>query len=216
MPAVARKKFLDSFIIEFIYNSDKIEGSKLSFKDTRELFLHGITPKNKPINDVKEAEGYKEAIYDMINYKDKLTLKKILEWHNMIFKASQKDIAGKIRIHKIVVTGSRISFPHPEDLNKLLKDFFVWCKKNNKNYNPVEFAALVHLKFVTIHPFSDGNGRISRLLANYILHKNGYPMLNIKVEERKQYYHNLEKSQLWENEIYFLRYFIKKFIKENS
>lgn len=214
-PNVAKQKYLDNFVTEFTYNSNKIEGSKLSFKDTANLFIYGKTPKNKPLKDVNEAEGHREAFYSIVEFKGKLNLKKVLEWHNYIFKNSDPVISGKIRLHKIMVTGSRVSFPHPEDLDELLKGFFSWYNKNN-NLNPVEFAALVHLKFVTIHPFSDGNGRISRLLANYILYRYNYPLFNIKFEDRESYFYNLEKSQLWKDEIFFLRFFIKKYLESNK
>lgn len=216
LPETAKKKILEAFMVGFIYNSSKIEGGKLSFKDTAELFVHGTTPKNKPLKDVKEAEGYKNAFYDTIEYKGELTLKNILAWHKMIFENSEPFIAGKIRSHKIIVTGSRVSFPHPENLNQLLKGFFLWYNKNKRKYNPVEFSALTHLKFVTIHPFTDGNGRISRLISNYVLYKNKYPMFNIKFGERRAYYSNLEHSQLWNDEKHFVRFFIKKYINMNK
>ena len=216
LPKTAKQKNIESFMVGFIYNSDKIEGSKLSFKDTAELFIHGITPKNKPLRDVKEAEGHKNAFYGMLNYKGPLTLKKVCAWHRMIFGSSNAEIAGKIRLHKIMVTGSRVSFPHPENLDALLKEFISWHKKNMKRYNSVEFAALVHLKFVSIHPFTDGNGRISRLLANYVLQRNNYPMVDIKFNDRKAYYSNLETSQLWNDEKHFVRFFVKRYINANK
>jgi len=215
-PETAKKKKIESFMTEFIYNSDKIEGSRLSYKDTAELFIHGITPKDKPLKDVKEAEGHKNAFYDMIYFKGNLNLKKILAWHKEIFKTSDPLIAGKIRLHKITVTNSRVSFPYPEDLNKLIKEFFLWFNENKKKYNSVEFASLAHLRFVTIHPFTDGNGRISRLLANHILYRNKYPMFNIKFSSRRAYYSSLEKSQLWKDDKYFIRFFIKNYINTNK
>jgi len=216
LPKVAKQKQIESFMVEFVYNSNKIEGSKLSYRDTAELFLHGTTPSNKPLKDVREAEGHKKAFYDMLKYRGWLTLKKICQWHKMIFESSEPDIVGRIRLHKIMVTGSRVSFPHPDSLDKLLEVFFVWCRKNIKKYNPVEFAALAHLKFVTIHPFTDGNGRISRLIANYMLNKNEYPMFNIKFGDRRAYYSNLEVSQLWNDEKHFVRFFVKKYINHNK
>lgn len=216
LPETAKRKLIENFMVEFVFNSDKIEGSKLTYKDTAGLFLHGTTPKNKPLNDVKEAEGHKEVFYDMLEFEGALTLKKVLEWHKMIFNESKYDIAGKIRLHKIMVTGSRVSFPHPENLDKLLKNFFEWFSKNKAKYNSVEFAALTHLKFVTIHPFTDGNGRISRLIANYVLHRNNCPMFNIKFGDRRSYYSNLESSQLWNDEKSFVRFFIKKYISFNK
>ena len=133
-----------------------------------------------------------------------------------MFRNTTDYIAGKIRVHKIIVTGSRAVFPHPEDVQKLLKGFFNWYTKEEKKLNPVELAALAHLKFVSIHPFSDGNGRISRLLANYILKKHGYPLFNIKFGDRIAYYKSLETSQVHYKPKYFVRYFLKSYMKANS
>ena len=214
IPKSELDKILDEFIINFIYNSSKIEGSRLSYKDTVGLFVHGATPRNKPLKDVQESEGYRKAFLSMMKHKSNITLDKIREWHAMIFKASELDIAGKIRLHQIIVTGSNVSFPHPEDLNRLLREFIFWYNKNENKLNPVEFAALAHLKFVTIHPFSDGNGRISRLLANFALHKAKHPMFNIKFGDRLAYYNSLKESQLWNNDKKFVRFFIKKYINQ--
>ena len=215
-PSAEKEKIVEDFIVHFIYDSSKIEGSSLTYNDTAGLFLHGISPKNKPVRDIQEAEGYRKAFYAMAGYKGELTLKNIEEWHKMIFEASVPYIAGKIRIHKIIVTGSRVSFPHPEQLPALLKEFFLWYNQNKHKYNPVEFSALAHLKFVTIHPFSDGNGRISRLLTNYVLMRAGYPFFNVKFGDRMAYYRNLETSQLWNKDKHFVRFFIKKYINANK
>jgi len=215
-PAAEREKALEDFIVHFIYDSSKIEGSSLTYKDTEGLFLHGISPRNKPINDVQEAEGYRKAFYAMAAHKGSLTPEKIKAWHKMIFEASVLSIAGKLRKHKIMVTGSRVSFPHPESLPTMLKDFFRWYRQNRNRYNPVEFSAQIHLKFVTVHPFSDGNGRISRLLANHVLLHAGYPLFNIKFGDRMVYYKNLETSQLWGKDKHFVRFFIKRYLKANK
>ncbi|MBI2542407.1 Fic family protein [Candidatus Woesearchaeota archaeon] len=216
LPANEKEKIVEDFLVHFIYDSSKIEGSSLSFNDTKGLFLHNITPKNKPIKDVKEAEGYRQAFHSMLGFKGKLSLKIIKKWHEMMFKSTVDYIAGKIRIHKIIVTGSRTVFPTPEDVPKLLRDFFIWYKKEEKKLNPVEFAALAHLKFVSIHPFSDGNGRISRLLANYVLKSNGYPMINIKFGDRMAYYKSLEASQINGKSNYFAKYFLRRYLNANK
>ena len=216
LPNAARDKQIESFMVNFIFNSNKIEGSKLSFRDTAGLFIHGTTPKNKPLKDVKEAEGHKKAFFDMLKYKGSLDLKMIISWHKAIFENSEPDIAGKKRLHKIEVSGSRASFPHPESINRLLNGFFLWHNKNKRMLNPVEFAALAHLKFVSIHPFTDGNGRISRLLTNCVLYRNNYPLVNIKYLDRMGYYRNLETSQIWHDEIHFVRFFVKKYINANK
>lgn len=215
LPKTEKEKVIEDFLVHFIYDSSKIEGSSLSLNDTKGLFLHNITPKNKPIKDVKEAEGYREAFYSMLNFKGQLSLEIVKKWHAMMFKNTMGYIAGKVRIHKIIVTGSRVVFPHPENLPKLLKEFFNWYKKEEKKLNPIELAALAHLKFVSIHPFSDGNGRVSRLLANYVLKKHGYPLINIKFGDRMSYYKSLEASQLNDKPKYFVRYFLKRYLKAN-
>lgn len=216
LPKTEKEKLIEDFFVHFIYDSSKIEGSSLSLNDTKGLFLHNVTPKNKPIKDVKEAEGYKEAFYSMLGFKSRLSIEIVKKWHAMMFKNTMDYIAGKIRTHKIIVTGSGAVFPHPENLPKLLKEFFSWYKEKEKKLNPVELAALVHLKFVSIHPFSDGNGRISRLLANYVLKKHGYPLINIKFGDRMSYYKSLEASQLNDKPKYFVRYFLKRYLKSNS
>ena len=95
-------------------------------------------------------------------------------------------------------------------------EFFRRYRKNKDNMHPVELAALVHLKLVTIHPFADGNGRISRLMMNFVLNKHGFPMLNIAYEKRAGYYSSLERSQIRKDENIFLLWFFKRYLKEHS
>ncbi|MBU4493217.1 MAG: Fic family protein, partial [Nanoarchaeota archaeon] len=75
-------------------------------------------------------------------------------------------------------------------------------------------AALVHLKFVTIHPFSDGNGRISRLIMNFVLNRHGYPLLNISYEKRTGYYNALERAQIKKQDNIFVQWFFRRYVKE--
>ena len=216
LPSRERQKLIEDFLVHFIYDSSKIEGSSLSLRETKGIFLHNTTPKSKPLNDVKEAEGYRKSFYAIIRFKGKLSSKVVNTWHEMMFRETQDYIAGKLRLHKIIVTGSRTVFPNPQEVPGLLSEFFDWYASNEGKLNPVELAALAHLKFVTIHPYSDGNGRISRLLANYVLISHNYPMLNIKFNDRMEYYKNLEASQINEKPKHFVRFFLKKYIKYNG
>ena len=70
-------------------------------------------------------------------------------------------------------------------------------------------AALVHLRFVTIHPFGDGNGRVSRLMMNFVLNRNHYPMLNIEYKNRNSYYRALERSQTLQDDHIFASWFFR-------
>ena len=216
MPISARDKELNSFMIKFTYDSQRIEGSKLTLRDTANLLERGITPREKPIRDCKEAEAHKQVFYEICNYNRDLSLQTVLYWHKNLFLETKQDIAGKIRNHGVAISGSRFTPPAPFEIQILIDEFFNWYEKNRKKKNPVELAAKVHLKFVTIHPFSDGNGRISRLMMNFVLNKLGYPMLDIPYENRNSYYNALEKSQTKGNELIFVQWFFKKYLKSNQ
>ena len=212
-PPSAKNDYIESFMIKFTYNTNRIEGSTLSLKETADLLQQHITPRNKPIEDVKEAESHKNVFYEMLSYKRDLTFGTVLSWHKMLLKDTKPDIAGIIRRHQVAIARSKAELPFPAELDTLLHEFFIWYDKNKSRLNPVILAALVHLKFVTIHPFSDGNGRISRLIMNFVLHKNNYPMLNIEYANRNSYYNALERSQTKKKEHIFIQYLVKRYMK---
>jgi cell filamentation protein, protein adenylyltransferase len=214
MPKIGKDKLIEDFVINFTYDSQRIEGSTLTLRETADLLLDGISP-NKPIKDVKEAESHKKVFIEMIKDKGELTLNKVLEWHKMLMKDTKPKIAGKIRNHRVKISGSKFVPSFSSIVKTLLKDFFKWYNQNNK-LNPVELAALVHLKFVTIHPFTDGNGRISRLMMNFVLNKNKYPLMNIEYKNRTSYYNSLVKSQVKKEDLTFLKWFFKNYIKQNK
>jgi Fic family protein len=214
-PKSAKEKETENFAVKFTYNTQRIEGSKLSLRETANLLERGISPKQKPLKDIKEAESHKKVFYEMIKYPKELSMQIVLYWHKKLFQETKEDIAGKIRNHQVIISGSKFIPPRPTEIEFLLKEFFEWHNKNKDKINPVELAALVHLKFVTIHPFSDGNGRISRLMMNFILNKNKMPMLDIAYSNRDSYYTALERTQVKKNELIFLQWFFKKYFKEN-
>ncbi|MHA1372208.1 MAG: Fic family protein, partial [Promethearchaeota archaeon] len=172
----------------------------------------GISPGNKPLSDVKEAENHFRVFMKMLEMK-KINLHAVTEWHHKILKETKPDIAGKIRDHGIKISGSKFVPPSPVELNALLRDFFRWLNNNMDRYNPIDLAGLAHLKFVTIHPFGDGNGRISRLIINWILHVMSYPMFIIEYKNRKSYYSALERAQIKENGFIFLAWFLRNYLK---
>jgi Fic family protein len=214
MPKEIREKYLEHFMIKFTYNTNRIEGSSLTYKDTSKLLHDHITPANKPTADIREAENHKKVFYLMLDHKKDIDINTILRWHYLLFKETKPGIAGKIRDHQIAISGTKVELPLPTELNVLLKDFFKWYSKNNNKIYPVELAALAHQKFVSIHPFGDGNGRISRLLMNFVLKKHGFPMLDINYNNRSSYYNALERSQLKKQENIFVQYMLKKYIKD--
>ncbi|MBI4139389.1 Fic family protein [Candidatus Woesearchaeota archaeon] len=213
-PETAKQKYLETFLIKFTYNTNRIEGSTLTLRDTANLLKEGISPKNKPVKDIKEAESHKKLFNIMRNYKKDLNLNTVLYWHRVLLKDIDEETAGKIRDHQVAIAGTTIQLPYPVELNILLEEFFKWYNQAKNKLHPVELAALVHLKFVSIHPFTDGNGRISRILMNFVLNKNNFPMLDISYSNRSSYYTALERSQKTGKEYIFVQYLIKRYFKE--
>lgn len=212
-PSIQNKK-LEQFAIQFTYASNKIEGSTLTRQETALLLEKGITPSRRPIEDVKETEQHKKIFYEMINYEHNLTIATVLHWHKELFKQTKGDQAGNIRSYDVAISGSNYTPPHPIELDILLREFFEWYNQQKNTLHPVHLAALIHLKFVSIHPFGDGNGRLSRLLMNYELHKKHYPMLIIDYSKRNSYYTALKRSQLNTDDGPFVLWFFKRYVKE--
>jgi Fic family protein len=214
LPKEAQKKSVEHFAIKFTYDTNRIEGGTLSLRDTAHVLQEGIVPKNKPVSDVKEAEAHNKLFHTMREYKKDIDLHTTLHWHKILLQETKKEIAGKIRNHQVGVAGADVEFPFPAELETLLREFFAWYNNKKKKLHPAELAALVHLKFVSIHPFTDGNGRISRILMNFVLQNHGFPMLNIHYTNRAAYYTALERSQKTGKENIFVQYFIRRYVKE--
>ena len=214
-PKQAIRKNIEAFEVLFTYNTQRIEGSTLTFRDTVDLLVHGITPSRKPEQDMVEAKLHQQVFNEMLKREKSLSLKTVNYWHTKMFNKTKPQFAGQIREYAIYVKGSRAKFPKWEDVLKLLDDFFVWYKKIREKINPVEIAGLAHIRFTTIHPYCDGNGRIARLITNYILDNFGYPLLDIKFTDRMPYYRAQEKAQLQNNEVYFLQWFIKYYLNSH-
>jgi Fic family protein len=204
------------FSYDFTHDSNKIEGSSLTRKETYKMLRFKLTPTNKPEWDMFEAKNHHEVFLDMLRTGAGISSKNVLDWHYRIFKSTKPQFAGLIRKQRIAVTGSRSTFPHPNFVPALLKQFFKWYNNARKTQNPVELAGLVHFRFVSIHPFGDGNGRISRLMMNNALNQQGYPMLNIKFSDRDRYYSALERAHVGLDELIFLKWFMTYYITKNK
>lgn len=208
------EKELQQFCILFTYDTQRIEGSTLTLRDTAMLLEEGRTPTNKPVGDVKEAEAHRDLFFEMLRLRSNLTLGIVSEWHKKLFIQTKPEIAGKIRRSEVGIVGSRHKPPRPEALGYFLTSFFNWYKgKQSKRLNTVERAALVHVKFVSIHPFGDGNGRISRVMMNHTLSRSDYPMLNIDYKDRRSYYNALERAQTKGDDMIFVQWFIRRYLK---
>ena len=214
MPKSAKEKSKENFAIKFTYTSQKIEGSTLTLKETANLLENGISPNSKPLRDAKEAESHRKVFFEMLDHDKNMNLQIVLKWHKDLMQSTYEDIAGKIRNHNVAIAQSKFKPPMHLELDTLLKEFFDWYNKEKKNTHPVELAALVHLKFVTIHPFTDGNGRISRLMMNFALKDNNFPLLDIQYIKRTSYYNALERSNLKEDDNIFIQWFFRRYLAE--
>lgn len=202
-PESIKEQEQEQIAISFTYNTNAIEGSKITLQETRDIIEEKMAP-NKPLKDIKETEAHCRVFLASLKKKEKITKELLLKWHKEIFGGTKQDIAGMFRTY-LVRVGNYVA-PDWQDVKKLMQQL-IECINNNKNINPVELAGITHYKFEAIHPFGDGNGRIGRLLMNYILWHNSYPMLIIDYKKRGSYYKALEKG-----EEYFLHYFLRRYL----
>lgn len=214
LPKSIKEKELQNFATKFTYDTQKIEGSTLTRRETADLLEKGIAPKSKSMIDVQEAQAHRDLFYEVLKFKQELTLQAVLDWHWKLFNKTKPDISGKIRKYQVRIGGSKFMPLSPIEVYPMLTEFFQWYKKNRDKLHPVELAALVHLKLVTIHPFGDGNGRITRLVMNFVLNIKKYPLFDISYDGRNSYYNALERSQVKRDEKIFLQWFVKRYIKE--
>ncbi len=201
-PKVIRDKEKEEISIAFTYNTNAIEGSTITLEEAREIIQEKVAP-NKPLSDIKETEAHSKVFLEMLNKKEKISSRLLLEWHKKVFEDTKSEIAGKFRDY-LVRVGVYVA-PDWQDIKGLMNHLVKFLNKGKMN--PVELSARAHYQFEKIHPFGDGNGRIGRLLMNYILWHNGYPMIIIEYKKRKSYYKALQKD-----EDGFVNYFIKRYL----
>ena len=199
LPKTAVQKLKEQFELEMTYNSNAIEGNRLSLKETFFVIQDGITIKGKPLKDHLEATNHKEALdflYDMVDHHKRHTISEhfIKSIHQLVIQNIEKEWAGKYRNAPVRITGTKHTPPNAADIPHLMHNLVRWVKVNEKKLHPVELATLLHHKFVHIHPFFDGNGRAGRLIMNLIILKASYPLAIILKNDRKKYYRVLDQA----------------------
>lgn len=185
--------------VELTYSSNAIEGNTLSRIETAEVIEKGIGAviNGKPLKDQLEAINHANAVLFIKELAKQrkghqfITERDILEIHKIILSGILDDWAGKYRVTDVFIRGSDVEFPRPHEVTGKMKEFVRWLNDVQEGH-PVKIAADAHYKFVSIHPFIDGNGRVTRLLMNIILHLNGYPMAVIRNEDRTMYLQSFE------------------------
>ena len=197
-------------LVSFIFNTNAIEGNTLTYEETDSVLKGKRLPKARK-GDVKDVENMKKCVDFILEYDGGINETMTLKLHAIEMNGILPD-AGKYRDVNVRV-GNYIAPEHLEVHGKM-KYFFKWYEKAKKALHPFELAALVHLKFVKIHPFRDGNGRISRLLMNFVLLNNGYPLLNIFDTEKVLYYLVLQKVDYSKREKPFIDYLFQVYASQ--
>jgi len=208
----------ESFVSLFTYDSTNIEGNTLTLQETSQLLFENITPR-KSLRELNEVTNHKEAFDYIINFEGDISKKMILELHRLVTKNTLKEElrnqVGEYRKVQVYIRGTNWLPPKPQEVSNEMKHLLIWYSKNKKNLNPLILAAYFHSAFETIHPFVDGNGRVGRLLMNFILRKNKFPMINIPATKKYIYYKALESSQI-NGDLKHLVKFLFDLIKEEK
>ncbi len=211
-PLDSRKQYLLSrrFSIDYNYNSNHIEGNTLTYGQTELLLLFGkVTGEGdlKDFVDMKASQvGLKMMTEEAETSKTPLTQNFIRQLHKTLLREDYtvyRNLPGgmttsyvihagqyKTRPNSVITRyGDLFDYASPEETPALMTDLVDWYNEEEQKgkLTPVELAALFHYRYIRIHPFEDGNGRIARLLVNYILARHGWPMIVVRSRNKSEY-----------------------------
>lgn len=190
----------NQFLLDLTYNTNKLEGSTLTENETKAILFDNIALSNKSIIEQLEVKNHQAALNYLFNYislsSSKIDEMLILKLHSILMNGIRDD-AGSFRKHGVRIVGAYIPTANylkiPKLINKLVKDI------DSKGKDIIAHISNIHSRFEKIHPFSDGNGRIGRLIMTAILLKNNLPPAVIKEQKKRLYNSCLKKSQLKED-----------------
>ncbi|WP_027362091.1 Fic family protein [Halodesulfovibrio aestuarii] len=195
--------------IGLTYSSNALEGNSLTESETKVIIEDGLTIGGKSIKEHLEVLGHSEAfsfIHDIASG-ELLTEKDLLKIHSLVYGRVDKDQAGVYRDKRIFLSGSKYSFPKPDEVQQLMSEFFYRLSTLKKELHPVILAVQAHKEFVFIHPFVDGNGRVGRLLMNLLLIQAGHLITIIPPVLRSEYIASLEKAHTDDSD--FIRFILR-------
>jgi Fic family protein len=208
-----RDNYLTDFLVRFTYNSNAIEGNRLSFRDTALILTEGILPAGTEHNDIIESMNSKDAFELLKGHRRGLNRTFLLKVHTELTKNTKCRVVGKFRSSDVGIFGSDWVPPSHKEIPELMSRFFIWFNNKKDRLHPVELGAMAHLKLAQIHPFVDGNGRTARMIMNWVLQSNGYPMFYIEVKEKKSYYEAIEAADRGDEKTY-VRYIAKRIVAQ--
>ena len=191
----------EAFDTEYTYESNRIEGNTLTLMETDLVIHKGMTIEGKPLKDHFEAVNHLNAIdyiREVVQNQTAFDRKTLLDIHGLILQGIDRSNAGAYRRANVRISGSRHVCPAYEKVPDKMDEYFSWYESHKDSLHPVQLAAEMHEKLVSIHPFIDGNGRTARLVMNLILLQNGYPITVIASDRKKRtkYYDSLEACHL--------------------
>ena len=213
--------------LEANYHSNAIEGNSLTLGETRNLILHGLTARGKPMRDHLDIEGHDtalKAIEDAIRNEHSLNEVFIRNLHRILLKEPYETdavVSDGRRIRRtisigdyktvpnnvVTSTGEIYHFTPPEQVKSAMSDLVDWYREKERgSEHPIIIAATFHYRFVRIHPFDDGNGRMARLLMNMILIRHGYTIAMVRQDNREEYLRGLEQVDRTEDLTQFIDY----------
>ncbi|MDF2648147.1 MAG: filamentation induced by cAMP protein Fic [Paenibacillus sp.] len=195
------KLIIQKFREEWTYHSNAIEGNTFSYQETAFFLREGLTVKGKTLREHLEIMNHAEAIdylTDLLKERD-LTERIIKDFHALLFQGVKEITFApgeykKSDNHVLTVSGEIHQYCSYLQVPQEMQAMLAWYDVNKANVHPVEVAATIHHRVASIHPFPDGNGRVSRLCMNFVLMKNGYPPAVIRVENRFEYYRAIEAA----------------------
>ncbi|QQG48286.1 MAG: Fic family protein [archaeon] len=191
-------KLKESFRAEYVYNTNAIEGNTLTLRETQLLIEEGITVHGKSLRELDEARNHPEAldyIENLATEGKSITEFDITTLHQILMKGTiEERFVGRYRTGQIGIRGSRHVPPPAYEVPRLMEEFVKMVNDNPRELTTVELAAVALHRLVFIHPFEDGNGRMSRLLANLVLLRKRYPPVIILNADRKRYLNYLAKA----------------------
>lgn len=211
-----QKRLDNKFDLEFNYNSNHIEGNTLTYGQTKLLLIFGETTGDIKMRDLEEMKAHNVGlrwIKDIAKDRShQLTEKDIRDLNQIIlvedfYKINPKtEQRYKIRIgeykhnpnHVETSTGEIFQYASPEETPAMMHALIEWLNEElgKGEVSPIELASLLHYRYIRIHPFEDGNGRIARLLVTYVLQRFGYPMVIIKSDNKDEYLRILHQCDI--------------------
>lgn len=175
------------YTVRLTYHSTAIEGNTLTQSETQIVLEKGITIGGKSLKDHLEVINHASAIdyiRDLAQTDEAIGEWEIRQIHGLICRGETG--AGAYRSVNVMAAGSEHRYPDAVMVPNLMTEFVKWMMTSTA-LHPIALASEVHYRFVTIHPFADGNGRTARLLMNLILLRSGYPIAVIKTQDRSAY-----------------------------